>query len=229
MATHYDIIHRRAVGSTQDVARDAARATGRPTLVIADRQTEGRGRQGRTWLQPDAAVFSSLSLRCSWPSDALALLPLATGVAVRSAIVDASGPAPDLKWPNDLITSSRKVGGILVEGADGQVTIGCGVNLRWDEPPDYAGAVFHDAVPNDAGQRIARGWVERILEVVDRGPDAWPRRDYEAACVTLDRRVRWDDGEGFARALDHSGGLVVDTPDGPRTLVSGDVHLLADG
>lgn len=126
-----------------------------PIRVWADRQTAGRGREGRTWSSPQGGLYFSLAY--PWPTDAAAraqTAPLAAGLAVRHAILDLTPLLPqrvEIKWPNDVLIDDRKVAGILCER---QVTaahhrstdddprcdvmvIGIGINLRGD--PDQLG------------------------------------------------------------------------------------------
>ena len=228
MATPYDIDHLAEVGSTQDAASQRRAASGRATLVIADRQTSGRGRSGRVWLEPDTAMYSSLALARPWPNDRLTLLPLATAIAVRRTLVALGGVTVDLKWPNDLLRAGRKVGGILVEASGDDVVIGCGVNLTWSRPPSFAIAVNDDDANAVGAPELASGWVDELLRVLDAGPDGWPRSEYVDACATLGSQVAWDGGTGLASSIDAVGGLVVETSAGTETVIAGDVHLRAD-
>jgi len=110
-----------SIHSTNDVAAALA-SSGAPAgaLVIADAQTAGRGRRGRTWFSPPGAgLYVSMVLeprRSREPERALALLTLAAGVALSGAIEQATGLRPDIKWPNDLVVGPRKLAGILAEG-----------------------------------------------------------------------------------------------------------------
>lgn len=228
MATAYDIDHLAEAGSTQDAASQRRSASGRATLVIADRQTSGRGRSGRVWLEPDTAMYSSVALARPWPHDRLTLLPLTTAIAVRRCLETLAGVTVDLKWPNDLLRADRKVGGILVEASGDDVVIGCGVNLTWSRPPSFASAI-HDDPANAVGARdLAAGWVDELFRMLDAGPDAWPRSEYIDACVTLGSQVAWEGGAGTASSIDAGGGLVVETTAGIETVIAGDVHLRAD-
>lgn len=226
MATHYDIVHLTSVGSTQDEAARISSASDRPTLVVAGRQVAGRGRSGRVWVEPDRALFASLSFRSAWPSSALPRIPLCAGTAMRSSIDEECGVVVDLKWPNDLLLPLGKVGGVLVEASGDRVTVGCGLNLWWAEPVPGAASLFNSDVDDGLPEAIAKRWADELLSVLERGPDRWPRADYLAACVTIGRDVAWDGGEGKAIDVDDDGGLVVRTRDGVTTVVAGDVHLL---
>jgi BirA family biotin operon repressor/biotin-[acetyl-CoA-carboxylase] ligase len=124
------------VASTQDLAHDAA-AAGAPagTLVIADAQTAGRGRQGRRW-RSDAGsgVWCTMIERPDPSAESPGLLSLRAGLAIATALGALAGETVMVKWPNDLILRDRKLGGILVEmrwrdGRPEWVAIGVGINL----------------------------------------------------------------------------------------------------
>jgi BirA family biotin operon repressor/biotin-[acetyl-CoA-carboxylase] ligase len=227
MDTHYDIARLPEVGSTQDVAAAAARERGRPVLVVADRQSAGRGRQGRTWLEPDHGLFSSYAFGCDWPAHEVPLLALCTAVAVGRAVEALADVDVGYKWPNDLMIDERKVGGILAHTSEGLVTIGCGINLTWADPPGFATALLSSPPATDLAPRLAIGWVDRLRDIVAAGADAWPRAAYADACVTIGRHVRWESGSGTATGITGDGSLVVDGPEGRTEVLSGDVHLLS--
>jgi BirA family transcriptional regulator, biotin operon repressor / biotin---[acetyl-CoA-carboxylase] ligase len=209
-------VHHRVTDSTNERARALA-AAGAPhgTLVTADEQTAGRGRQGREWVaRPGAALLMSLVLR--EPREAL---PLAAAVAVCEALpVEAA-----IKWPNDIWIERRKVAGILVEARpqEGWAVLGIGVNVR-DAPPLEHVTSLLGAVG-----------VEELLERVIAALDAWlsqPLREVLAAWRSRDallgEPVRWENGSGKGAGIDESGALLVDGDSGRVALRAGEVHLL---
>ncbi|HEX4654162.1 MAG TPA: biotin--[acetyl-CoA-carboxylase] ligase, partial [Mycobacteriales bacterium] len=100
-------------------------------VVIAERQTGGRGRLDRQWDSPArAGVLLSLLVRPSVPAARLPLLPLLTGLAVAEAVRSVAELPAMVKWPNDVLVDGRKLGGILVERTpDGAVVVGVGLNV----------------------------------------------------------------------------------------------------
>lgn len=221
----YPRVHHRRIGSTNARARALA-AAGAPhgTLVTAAEQSEGRGRQGRTWTAAAGqALLCSLVVR-----DPPALLPLAAGVAVAEVV----GPGAQIKWPNDVLAGGRrKVAGILVEGRpqEGWAVVGIGLNVavRMEDFPaelrETAGTLglAPDAIEPTLGALLARleDWlVEDAAAVVA----AVRERD-----ALLGRSVRWADGRGVGAGIDGRGRLVVETDAGPVALDAGEVHLLA--
>lgn len=128
------------VDSTQRAARDLARE-GAPegTTVIAERQTAGRGRLGRSWHSPEGLnLYCSIVLRPPLPPAAVPQIGLVIGVAVAAAVVEETGRRPAIKWPNDVLLDGRKVCGILTEMESEvdrvhHVIAGIGVNLNAPE------------------------------------------------------------------------------------------------
>jgi BirA family biotin operon repressor/biotin-[acetyl-CoA-carboxylase] ligase len=219
-------IHHRQTDSTNERAKALA-AAGAPdgTLVTADEQTAGRGRQGREWTAPPgSAVLMSLILRDL--DERHELLPLAAAVAVCEAIpVEAA-----IKWPNDVWIERRKVAGILIEGRpqEGWAVLGLGVNVTTHEfPPELAETATSLRL---AGVEASR---DRVLDDLVRSLTDWlraPRDEVLAAWRARDalkgERVSWSSGSGTADGIDESGALLVQTDHGPLTLDAGEVHLL---
>ena len=219
-------VHWRLTDSTNERAQALA-AAGAPhgTLVTADEQDAGRGRQGRDWTAPaGTAVLMSLVLREPGES-----LPLATAVAVCEALPTRA----TIKWPNDVLIGGRKVAGILVEGRpqEGWAVLGLGLNVTTGAFPgelaDRATSLRLAGVQTDPKAVLAAvleqldSWLSRPLEEV---LEAWRGRD-----ALRGRRVRWNGGEGTAAGVDESGSLLVDSAGGRQALHAGEVHLLPDG
>jgi BirA family transcriptional regulator, biotin operon repressor / biotin---[acetyl-CoA-carboxylase] ligase len=216
-------VHHRRADSTNERAKELA-AAGAPhgTLVTADEQSAGRGRQGRVWTAPaGSAVLMSLVLR-----ELDELLPITAAVAICEAL----SPEAAIKWPNDVWIDRRKVAGILVEGRpqEGWAVLGVGLNVTTESfPPELAETATSLKL---AGIDTTPGQVlEELLPSLDAWlgapPDAvlpaWRDRD-----ALKGERVRWTGGEGVAAGIDDSGSLLVDTRDGRVTLDAGEVHLL---
>lgn len=224
MATHYDIVSVDSVPSTQDEASQRLAATRRAALVIADHQVLGRGRQGRSWEEPDRGVFSSLALESDWPLADRAVITLCTAVALASSIESFTGISCDIKWPNDLLVSDAKIAGILVESTADVVVVGCGVNLWWPNAPTYAGALFESDPGPDVAADIAQGWADLLVRMLDGGPQEWPHAEYLRRSVTVGREVTWETGTGLAVGIAPGGGLIVDTGEEEIVLIAGEVH-----
>jgi BirA family biotin operon repressor/biotin-[acetyl-CoA-carboxylase] ligase len=224
MDTHYDTVHLTEAASTQDESSGRFDLSGTPTLVVADRQSAGRGRQGRSWDQPDRAMFASYTYETEWPVATRTLIPLVCGLAMREALAAIADVVILLKWPNDLMVSDKKIGGILVEASDVRITAGCGVNLWWRSPPEGATSLFSDDPGPAVAQDLADLWVERLRSHLARGPEDWNRDEYLAASATVGRPIVWDSGEGVANGLASDGALIVVTDSGAVTIHAGDIH-----
>jgi BirA family biotin operon repressor/biotin-[acetyl-CoA-carboxylase] ligase len=221
-------VHHRVTDSTNERAKELADA-GAPhgTLVTADEQSAGRGRQGRAWTAPPgSAVLMSLILRDL--DERHALLPLAAAVAVCEAV--GSDLAPMVKWPNDVWIDRRKVAGILIEGRpqEGWAVLGIGLNVTTDSfPPNLAEIATslrlagYDSTPSAVLPAVVVALDRWLGAPPDAVLEAWRSRD-----ALRGERVRWADGEGIADGIDDSGALRVRTDDGPVTLDAGEVHLL---
>jgi BirA family biotin operon repressor/biotin-[acetyl-CoA-carboxylase] ligase len=148
------LVARAEVGSTNDEAWEALAADAPDgTIVVADAQTRGRGRAGRTWhTAPGRALALSVLLHQGCDRRSLALLPLAAGLAVAQAL-ETLGAAPALKWPNDVLLGGRKVAGVLCESRRIQPAPGYPTS-----PPGRAAASAgaRDAVVVGVGVNVAQ-------------------------------------------------------------------------
>jgi BirA family transcriptional regulator, biotin operon repressor / biotin---[acetyl-CoA-carboxylase] ligase len=219
-------LHLRTTSSTNERARELARA-GAPhgTLVTADEQSAGRGRQGRTWSAPPGrALLLSLVLR-DWPY----LIPLVAALAVA----DVAGPEARVKWPNDVLLEGRKVAGILAEGRpqEGWLVLGIGLNVAVDLadlPPelrDTAGTLGRAPEQVEATRAELLAALERRLAE----PAEATLTALRALDALLGREVRWAAGAGRAAGIDDDGRLLVETRSGLEAIGSGEVHLAGWG
>jgi BirA family biotin operon repressor/biotin-[acetyl-CoA-carboxylase] ligase len=197
--------------STNDEAARLARAGARHgTIVVADEQTAGRGRDGRAWTSPRGGLYASIVLRPSLPLVDVPPLTLALGIATCDAARDA-GAAAHLKWPNDVLVGDRKLAGILVEthahgGRLEAAIAGIGVNLAAsDELAPHACALPYD---RDAFLAILLAHVERWVDrYVASGLSAivpaWQER------MARGLAARAGDVTGEALGLDVDGALLL--------------------
>ena len=214
MATPYLQLRVEEVPSTQD--RALAELGTLPVVVIAQRQTAGRGRSGASWLSAPRALAVSLAFRPG-ESDHRPF-SLMAGVAAARA-VDLT-----LKWPNDLMRGDEKLGGILVEQGD-EVVVGMGLNLWWPDPPPGAAALHVQDPGADLHAEIAGLWAAEMMALVDG--EGWPENEYRARCSTLGREITWDpEGRGTALDIAESGALIVKTRDEVTELFSGEIRHL---
>ena len=221
-------VHHRLTDSTNERGKALA-AAGAPhgTLVTADEQTAGRGRQGRSWVAPPGrALLMSLVLREL--DDRTPLVPLAAAVSVCEAFPQANG----IKWPNDVWVDGRKVAGILVEGRpqDGWAVLGIGLNVA-TEPGEFPEELRETATSLRAAGSPLRTPADALAELLP-ALEEWLAVDPAAVLEKWRERdalrgqtISWAGGSGVATGVDADGSLLVQTDDGVRALHAGEVHL----
>ena len=211
------------------------------TVLIADHQTGGRGRLGRTFLSPaGTGVYMSVILRPNCPPAQLMHLTCAAAVAACDAVETAVGIRPGIKWTNDLVYGSRKLAGILTElglsprGMVDWAVIGIGINCLQKEDDfdpairSFAGSLAMFA-PCDRA-KVAAALIE-AFSAMDLGRKPEIMAQYKADCITLGREVsllRGTDPVRHGRAvdIDADGALIVEFAPGLReTVNSGEISV----
>lgn len=215
------------------------------TAVIAGSQTQGQGRMGRSFHSPEGkGVYLSLLLRPDCAPSELMHLTCAVAVAMCDAVEAVTGLRPGIKWTNDLVWGSKKLGGILTEsrltrqGCVDFVIIGIGINClhsREDFPPelkDMAASLAMVTGQDISPARLAAAMLEALHRMAGRLLTEKPRilEAYRKDCITLGREVSVVRGEeirrGTAVAVDDQGALVVAWPEGGQEAVnSGEVSI----
>lgn len=200
-----------------------------PFWVTAGEQIAGRGRMGRGWSSPPGNLYASHAFRPSvdaarWPE-----LALVAAVAVRRAIVAASGPdAIRLKWPNDLMLDGAKLAGLLLDASDGTVILGAGINVE-----SHPGNAIYPATDLSAHGLELGSLFEVLYREVEASIAAWNeggfapfRSEWLAHAHGLGAfaRVRTPHSvvEGIAETVDPGGRLVLRTNHGMKALTAGD-------
>jgi BirA family biotin operon repressor/biotin-[acetyl-CoA-carboxylase] ligase len=232
------------IGSTSDRAIALAEAgADEGCLVLADAQSAGRGRMGRTWASPaGAGVYVSAVLRPA--PHAMPLLTIAAGLGVSEGIAAATGLQTHVKWPNDVCAAGRpprKLAGILAEAGSSRdrvlhVVLGIGINvLPAAYPPDVAARAT--SLEGELGRAVSRAavlaetlaavWQRYEMLRAGRGGEvlaAWRTR----AAATMGRRVEWDEQgttrRGIARDVGDDGALIVAGDAGLVRLTAGEVR-----
>jgi BirA family transcriptional regulator, biotin operon repressor / biotin---[acetyl-CoA-carboxylase] ligase len=221
-----------SVGSTLDVAHDRA-AAGKPagTLILADTQTAGRGRQGRTWTsEPGAGIWLALIER---PADksALDVLSLRIGIGIAESLEPLIGEPLRLKWPNDVYRGSGKLAGILIEarwkGAEVEwVAIGVGINVRVPADQARAAGLESAGVSRNTALYAILPALRRVA--ARSGPlsedelEAFAERD-----IAHGRRISAP-VEGLVQGINASGALVVLTAGGVVAVQAGSLVLTGE-
>jgi BirA family transcriptional regulator, biotin operon repressor / biotin---[acetyl-CoA-carboxylase] ligase len=233
-------------GSTNDLARAAAESgCADGATFIADSQTAGRGRGGRTWLSaPGDCVLLSVVLRQPIPAGSLGALTMLGACAAASAIEANVGISCELKWPNDVQIAGRKVAGVLVESSllgDSlqYAVVGIGVNLKLD-----TGALLEirgtaTSIEAETGRPVDRvGFTAELLRQMDQRYDSLARGgsrlvfdEWRSRLSTLGQHVVLTDADGLQLEMDVTdvapdGSLIGRRPDGSRIVAMlGDVTV----
>ena len=215
-------------------------------VILANHQTAGKGRLGRSFHSPQSkGIYLSLLLRPSTLPADTACITAWVAVATIRAIEKVIGIRPNLKWVNDIILNNKKVGGILtemsIESESGQIQhliVGIGLNVNHDAqdfPPELceiASSLFLET-----GKSISRAKLTAaLIESLDQMRLDWPSETeayyqiYRQACISLQKEVVLNKqgilSRGFAEDIDENFGLIIKYPNGKReTLRSGEVQV----
>jgi BirA family biotin operon repressor/biotin-[acetyl-CoA-carboxylase] ligase len=242
-----------SVDSTNLLAEALARGDSPDgTLVIADHQSAGRGRQGRSFFSPaGCGLYFSVLLRPQMPADRLQhhVFAAAVAVAETAAPLLSERAALAIKWPNDVLVGGRKLAGInlpvLLEGERviaAILGIGVNVNTRREQFPAELRAIA-TSLRAEAGAEIDRAaFAERLLETLEHRIDRLRAGDVESVLAAwrarlagIGQRVRIDGPgvpkprEGIARGVDPAGALLLETEAGIERVLAGDVNLVSEG
>lgn len=231
------------IDSTNDRLKELARQ-GAPhgTVLIADRQTGGHGRMGRSFHSPGGmGVYMSVLLRPSCPASELMHLTCAVAVSMCDAVEAACGLRPGIKWTNDLVCGKKKLGGILTElglsprGIAEYAIIGIGINCC-QQPRDFSPEIRNIAASlsmvtgvQQNRFRLAAAMMEAIWKL-DLNQKETILCQYRRDCVTIGQDIALVRGKevrhGRALDIDDSGALIVRFSDGSTEAVSsGEVSI----
>jgi BirA family transcriptional regulator, biotin operon repressor / biotin---[acetyl-CoA-carboxylase] ligase len=208
------------------------------TVVVADSQTAGRGRWGRTWVsEPGKSLTFSILLRPTARPD---LITTCVGVAVTEAVRELTGVDAGLKWPNDVVVDGRKLAGILVESQTdptGGFTAVAGIGINLQDPPSEVAAPVTSLANVSLGPAPARhevlaavlSWFEPLYrslgtqqganQIVDRASELSTVLGKEVTLAFADGHSQ----TGMAIALDPSGALIVGSSNGSETFRAGEI------
>ena len=232
------------IDSTNTYAKQLA-ANGAPegTVILADQQTGGRGRLGRSFSSPAGmGIYLSMILRPNCPPAELMHLTCAAGLAASNAVAAVTGRVPGIKWTNDLILARRKLGGILTElsvnpatGNVDWVVVGVGINCcqkEQDFPEEIRNIAISLGLPTARRAELVRAL---ISELTNMGQELLQNKaqilqSFRDRCVTIGQTVSILRGEevshGTAMDVDDQGALVVRYDDGHiASVTSGEVSI----
>ncbi len=240
--------HEEIDSTNSEAARRAKQGAPEGTVILAERQTAGRGRLGRAWFSPPAGnLYCSVLLRPNVRPEVLPALTLAVGLATAGAIANWISQGVGIQWPNDVLVRGRKVSGILTEfvpaaAGPGAVIVGIGVNLngrRDDFPPELAeratsvyletgGEVDRAAFCGQLLLRLDRRYSQFLLSGFQDMLAEWQQWD-----VLRGKQVRVREGvrivEGRAEGVGPQGHLLVRTERGVSEIVAGEATILNGG
>jgi BirA family biotin operon repressor/biotin-[acetyl-CoA-carboxylase] ligase len=234
MSERFTVWHHDKIGSTNDEARRLAHE-GAPhgTVVHADEQTAGRGRLSHKWFSPAGNLYISILLRTGQPASRTMELSFLAALAVADT-VEALLPRQTramLKWPNDVLVSGAKIAGILLEQVDDAVIMGIGLNVL--EAPTNAAYKTTTIVANggiasvDGARDILLAALGRYLAVWRTEGFAAIREQWLGRSYPIGAAIRANAGgeptAGHFAGLDVDGALLLDTPQGRRRILAGDV------
>ena len=225
--------------STNKRAREQGQIEGRAALFIADGQTEGRGRLGRSFFSPDGTGLYMTLLTEAPKGDAFALMTSVAAVTLREGISRIFDVDTDIKWVNDLYLDGKKVAGILAESFVCEdkryVALGMGVNLTTKEYPEelegIAGAIVKDIESDELEVKryaLAFEVTRGLLEALDRDTDGYMERYRRYSCVIGKSIVFTQNGEskrGEAVDITPKGELLVKVDGETVSLSSGEITV----
>lgn len=233
-----------SIDSTNTKAKELAEE-GHPsgTLVVADRQTAGKGRRGRSWESPSGiGIFMTLMLKPEINPNHASMLTLVAAMATTRAIRRVTGVPAMIKWPNDIVMNGKKVCGILTEMSAqfdyiNHIVIGIGINVHNEDFPEEI-AQTASSIYLESGQRIHRAsLIEAFLEEFEDVYAEYLKtedmeglvKEYDAMLVNRGRQVRVLDPkepfEGKAMGITKKGELIVDTWESRKLVSSGEVSV----
>ena len=242
------ICHFETTVSTNDMAKTLG-AQGAPegTLVVAETQSAGRGRLGRSWHSPPGAgIYASLLLRPPLPPAELPQITLSAAVSVVRALTRSVGVTPGIKWPNDLILRGKKLGGILteMETESDQIrylVVGLGLNINNPDFPkelsSTATSLFREEGRSFPRVPILKTWLEEMEAIYLRFLARSFQEileEWKQHSLTLGKYVAVRQGtqhlEGLALEVAADGALLLETARGEVIKVtSGEIALESNG
>jgi BirA family biotin operon repressor/biotin-[acetyl-CoA-carboxylase] ligase len=216
-----------SVGSTMtEAARLSTDGAPHGSVVVAEEQTAGIGRLGRSWSSPtEEGIYCSILLRLALSPASLPVASLMLGLSTAEAIEKATALACDLRWPNDVLISEQKVAGILTHLVDNCIIAGIGINVNQASFPTHLRTPATSLRLASGGRAQSREEVlVALLESVDtfcalltaEGPESILRAFASASSYALNRRIVIEENgmKGVTAGLDENGFLLVESDSG---------------
>ncbi|HEY2961837.1 MAG TPA: biotin--[acetyl-CoA-carboxylase] ligase [Pyrinomonadaceae bacterium] len=236
------ILRYESVPSTNtEIARLASQGAEEGLAIVADEQTAGRGRLQRAWSSPKGAgLYFSILLRPALAPDRWPLITFVAALATGDALLEAGKVQTDIKWPNDLLASERKICGILAEAIETPsgraVVVGIGINLTDDAFPQEIANVATSVAAQSGRQPEREGILAALLSALSRWysllqePDGavkiaatWSSRSSYASGKLVKVTNRDETLQGVTRGIEDDGALRLETAQGIQLIRAGDV------
>ena len=236
------------IDSTQDFAEQIAsdkREDG--TIIIAERQTSGKGRLSRKWMSPKGGIWFSLIIHPKFDVSSSTLVPIASAVALSKSIKSVLGVETKVKWPNDITMNGKKVAGMLVDASFqanniDYLILGIGINFdidtkklekRLSKTPNFYGINSlrkkDDKTPPKLLVKEFLSQLEKNLSQLDNGEKSKIIKEWTKRAVGIGKKItiNTSDGKisGISRGIDNDGALKLKTPKEMKKIFVGDVVL----
>ena len=216
------------VSSTQEVAKRVSVGT----VVVANRQTSGRGRLGRHWHSPEGGLYFSFSIPAGVKDEATLPLVIAHSVA---SYLKALGFMPAIKWVNDLYVGGKKVCGVLTERLRDRIVIGVGINLNQESFPKDLEAISLRMLSGKTFDKVS--FLLELLVFLERDIDKLNAFGFVAFKQAIEDRLLFKDSEvilytpepvvGILKGISEEGSLLLLTQEGLKSFSVGDLTLRA--
>ena len=237
-----------SIESTQEYAvKNSTNPKNNGTVIIAQQQTRGKGRDGRRWVSPKGGIWLSIILQPKFDISAITLFPIASALALSTAIEKCFEIKPELKWPNDITIKGKKVAGMLVDASIESnriesIVLGAGINFDVDvkkiekdlkNAPNFYGATSLKNLKKDSNpiELIQTFLVEleKIINFLNTGQIKKIVKDWTQRSSTIGKMVeimtKEEKIKGRAIKIDEDGALIVSNKKTTRILAGDIVHL----
>ena len=216
MPESYNHLHFKSVGSTNDLCRDECKKQLKPALITADKQTAGRGRNQKKWESPQGNISFSYGFFSEKPHPALSL---SAGLKTTIAIEKVFDKYVKLKWPNDLIFESKKIGGILVETENFEnkflVVIGIGINLKVNPNEPHWGDL-DESISNEEKKLVfIQELASEVSKLENYSDENW-QSDWMTNCAHMNSKIKIASSSEdlFFQGIDHTGAALLKNTNG---------------